>query len=191
MKIGYARVSTADQDTASQLDVLRAAGCDVIYQEKASTRTHRRPELEKALAALNVGDVFTVCRFDRAARSVIDLVRIVAAIEEKGANIVSLTQAIDTTTATGRMFFNVTAAFAELERDTIRERTLAGLATARKNGRVGGRPRRLRPEQIEQAAKLIDNGEEVTAVARSFNVARSTMNAALARYRAETATPTT
>lgn len=184
MKIGYARVSTADQNTAAQLAALEAAGCAPIFQETITTRSKNRPELEKALAALNAGDTLIVWRFDRLARSVADLLDIVQRIEAKGAHFASLSEQIDTNSSTGRAMFHIVAAFAQLERDVIRERTLAGLAAARAAGRIGGRPRALTAQQVEQAGRLIEGGESVPAVARSFKVAASTLRLALERHRA-------
>lgn len=183
MKIGYARVSTSDQTTAAQLAALEAAGCNKVYQEKASTRARMRPELDQALAALNAGDVLVIWRFDRLARSVADMVRIVEQIETNGAHFTSLTEQIDTTTPTGRAMFHIAAAFAQLERDVTRERTMAGLAAARAAGRTGGRPRALTRQQIVQAFQLVTGGQSIRAVARTFKVAPSTLSKALDAHR--------
>lgn len=179
MKIGYARVSTSDQNNTAQLVALEGAGCSAIYQEKASTRARQRPELEKALADLQSGDTLMTWRFDRLARGVADMVRIVERIEGKGAHFASLTEQIDTNTPTGRAMFHIAAAFAQLERDVTRERTIAGLAAARSAGRIGGRPRALTRQQIDQACQLIEGGQSVASVARSFKVATSTMRLAI------------
>ena len=181
-RIGYARVSTDEQTTAAQLHQLKAAGCEIIFQEQASG-AGKRPELAKALDALTAGAALVVWRFDRLGRSLPDLLQIVERIEQEGAHLVSLTEQIDTGSSAGRMVFHVMAALAQFERDLIRERTKAGLEAARAEGRIGGRPKALTPEKIRQAVKLIEAGESPTRVARSFKVGASTLRAALARLR--------
>lgn len=183
MKIGYARVSTADQTTAAQLHALEQAQCSSIYQDKAGG-TAKRPELERALAVLNAGDVLTVWRFDRLARSLPDLLRIVTAIEAKGAHLASITEQIDTSSPAGRVMFHIMGALAQFERDIIRERTNAGLAAARSAGRTGGRPRALTPAQVRHAAELVEGGQSVPAVARTLKVAPATLRTAIAAHRA-------
>jgi DNA invertase Pin-like site-specific DNA recombinase len=143
MKIGYARVSTQDQDLALQLDALQAAGCGKIYKEKMTGSTRDRPELQKLLDQLREGDVVVIWKLDRLARSLKDLVNLVNEIQEKGGALHSLNDQIDTTTPHGKFTFHVFAALAEFERDIIRERTKAGLTAARARGRVGGRPKGL------------------------------------------------
>ena len=180
--IGYARVSTDDQTTAAQLHALELAGCNPIYQDTAGG-TAKRPELAKALDALQVGQRLTVWRFDRLGRSLPDLLQIVERIEQAGAHLISLTEAIDTSSSAGRMVFHVMGALAQFERDLIRERTKAGLEAARAAGQRLGRPSALTRAQIRQAAKLIEGGERPPEVARSFGVGASTLRAALARER--------
>ncbi len=143
MKIGYARVSTQDQDLALQLDALNEAGCEQTYQEKITGSTKERPQLQKMLEHLREGDVIVIWKLDRLARSLKDLVDLVTQIQENGASFQSLNDQIDTTTAHGKFTFHVFAALAEFERDIIRERTKAGLAAARARGRKGGRPKGL------------------------------------------------
>jgi DNA invertase Pin-like site-specific DNA recombinase len=143
MKIGYARVSTQDQDLSLQLDALQAAGCGKIYKEKMTGSTRERPELQKLLDQLREGDVVVIWKLDRLARSLKDLVNLVNEIQEKGGALYSLNDQIDTTTPHGKFTFHVFAALAEFERDIIRERTKAGLTAARARGRVGGRPKGL------------------------------------------------
>jgi DNA invertase Pin-like site-specific DNA recombinase len=138
MKIGYARVSTQDQDLSLQLDALQAAGCGKIYKEKMTGSTRERPELQKLLDQLREGDVVVIWKLDRLARSLKDLVNLVNEIQEKGGALHSLNDQIDTTTPHGKFTFHVFAALAEFERDIIRERTKAGLTAAR--ARAGGRP---------------------------------------------------
>jgi len=187
MNLGYARVSTDDQDTASQLAKLEAVKVDRIYQDTGSG-LGARPELEKALEALEQGDTLTVYRFDRLARSLPDLLRVVQIIEDKKAHLVSLSEKIDTSTSMGRVMFHIIGAFAQFERDIISERTRAGLESARKAGRIGGRPRALTVKQIDHAIMLIDQqGELAKDVARSLRVSASTLRGAIKRRRDELA----
>jgi DNA invertase Pin-like site-specific DNA recombinase len=137
MKIGYARVSTQDQELALQLDALEQAGCEKIYQEKVSGVAKARPQLEALLEHLRKEDVVVVWKLDRLARSLKDLVSLVNQIQEKGASFQSVGDQIDTTSAHGKFTFHIFASLAEFERDIIRERTKAGLAAARARGRVG------------------------------------------------------
>ncbi|UOQ75107.1 recombinase family protein (plasmid) [Hymenobacter cellulosilyticus] len=146
MNIGYARVSTRDQNLELQLDALQKAGCDIIFQEKVSGVSKARPELDKLLASLRTGDTVTIYKLDRLGRSLKHLLDMVAELEFKGVGLVSLTDAINTTSAQGRLVFNLFASLAEFERELIRERTTAGLAAARARGRVGGRRRGLSDE---------------------------------------------
>lgn len=143
MKIGYARVSTQDQELGLQLDALEQEGCEKIYQEKVSGAAKARPQLEGLLEHLRKGDVVVVWKLDRLARSLKDLVSLVNQIQEKGASFRSVNDQIDTTSAHGKFTFHIFASLAEFERDIIRERTKAGLAAARARGRVGGRPKGL------------------------------------------------
>lgn len=181
-KIGYARVSTDEQTTAAQMHALREAGCTTIFQEQASG-AGKRPELARALDALTVSSSLVVWRFDRLGRSLPDLLQIVERIEQEGAHLVSLTEAIDTSSSAGRMVFHVMGALAQFERDLIRERTKAGLVAAKAAGQQLGRPRALSAAQIRQAARLIEAGERPPEVARSFGVGASTLRAALAKSR--------
>jgi DNA invertase Pin-like site-specific DNA recombinase len=143
MKIGYARVSTQEQDLALQLDALKDAECTQIYREKITGAKRERPELQKMLEHLREGDVIVIWKLDRLARSLKDLVKLVNQIQDKGAALLSLNDQIDTTTPHGKFTFHVFAALSEFERDIIRERTKAGLAAARARGRRGGRPKGL------------------------------------------------
>ena len=141
--VAYARVSTEDQNLDLQTDALKAAGCTKVFVEHASGGNRERPQLAKALAYCRKGDVFTVWKMDRAARSVKHLIEIVEDLKARGVEFRSLNDAIDTTTAAGTLMFVIFAAFAEFERNVIRERTMAGLAAARARGRIGGRPRKV------------------------------------------------
>jgi DNA invertase Pin-like site-specific DNA recombinase len=155
MNIGYARVSTRDQNLALQLDALTKAGCEIIFQEQASGATKARPELDRLLASLRKGDTVTIYKLDRLGRSLKHLLDMVAELEFRGVGLVSLTDAINTTSAQGRLVFNLFASLAEFERELIRERTHAGLASARARGRVGGRQRGL-SEQAERTAIIAE-----------------------------------
>lgn len=146
MNIGYARVSTRDQNLELQLDALVKAECELVYQEKASGAQATRPELDKLLAQLRKGDTVYIYKLDRLGRSLRHLLTLVADFEKRGVGLVSLTDAINTTSAQGRLVFNLFASLAEFERELIRERTHAGLASARARGRVGGRSRGLSEE---------------------------------------------
>ena len=178
MLIGYARVSTQDQSPALQLDALKAAGCERIFVEKASGAQRDRPELKSALdfARGDTGDVLVVWKLDRLARSLSQLIDTVDLLERRGIGFRSLTEAIDTTSAGGRLVFHMFGAMAEFERSIIRERTRAGLDAARARGRVGGRPPSLSPKDIAAAKAMLKDPEiTVTEVAKRLKVAPSTL----------------
>jgi DNA invertase Pin-like site-specific DNA recombinase len=143
MKIGYARVSTEEQNLDLQLDALTKAGCEKIYQEKVSGMKTHRVELSKLLVHLRAGDVLVIWKLDRLGRSLQHLVELTHELLEKEVGLQSLSDPIDTTTAQGRLVFNIFASLAQFERDLIRERTMAGLASARTRGRLGGRKKGL------------------------------------------------
>jgi DNA invertase Pin-like site-specific DNA recombinase len=143
MLIGYARVSTGEQETAAQVAALKAAGCERIYREKASGGRWDRPELHRLLDQLRKGDVLIVWKLDRLSRSLRDVLTIMERLTEAKAGFRSLTEAIDTTTAAGRMMMQMVGAFSEFERAMLRERTRAGLEAARREGRIGGRRPKL------------------------------------------------
>jgi DNA invertase Pin-like site-specific DNA recombinase len=178
MLIGYARVSTQDQTPALQLDALKAAGCERIFVEKASGAQRDRPELKAALdyARENAGDAIVVWKLDRLARSLSQLIETADLLEQRGIGFKSLTEALDTTSAGGRLVFHVFGAMAEFERSIIRERTQAGLAAARARGRTGGRPPSLSTKDVALAkAMLSDPDITMTDVAKRLNVAPSTL----------------
>ncbi|MBV9511755.1 MAG: recombinase family protein [Caulobacteraceae bacterium] len=178
MLIGYARVSTQDQTPALQLDALKAAGCERIFMEKASGAQRDRPELKAALDYLrkDVGDILVVWKLDRLARSLSQLIDTADVLEKQGVGLRSLTEAIDTTSAGGRLVFHVFGAMAEFERSIIRERTKAGLEAARARGRTGGRPPALSAKDVAAAkAMLTDPQITVSEVARRMKVAPSTL----------------
>lgn len=156
MRIGYARVSTQEQNLDRQLDNLRAAGCTKIYQEKMTgTRTHR-PEYDKMLDALRPGDVLVVDSFSRLSRSTKDLLEVVDRLTAADVQLVSLKENLDTTTATGRMMLTMLSALSQFERDLIAERTTDGLKAARARGRVGGRPKAGSPQTKAAALAMYD-----------------------------------
>jgi DNA invertase Pin-like site-specific DNA recombinase len=187
MLLGYARVSTDDQDTAAQIAALEAAGCERIFKEKASGGRWDRPQLQKLLEQLRPGDVLVVWKLDRLSRSLKDLLHLMERVDDAGAGFRSVTEAIDTTTPAGRMMMQMVGAFAEFEREMIRERTRAGLDTARQRGRIGGRPRSLDPEQEQEAVRMVISGQKSGAeVARLFRVHPSTVSRAVAKHLALT-----
>ncbi len=175
-RVGYARVSTNDQNPAMQLDALRASGCSQVYQEAASGKDTDRPELAYCLKALRAGDTLVVWRLDRLGRSLSDLVRVVGQLEDHGVAFESLTEKIETSSATGRLVFHVFAALSEFERNLIQERTHAGLAAARARGRVGGRKPKLNAKQIREIkALLADPAAQVQDIAKRYGVSRTTL----------------
>lgn len=174
--IGYARVSTSEQDHALQLAALAAAGCTRVFTETASGALRDRPELARVLDYLREGDTLVVWKLDRLGRSIGHLIEIVTGLGERGVGFRSLTEGFDTTTSGGKLIFHVMAALAEFERDVIRERTVAGLAAARAEGRVGGRPAKLTGPKLAHARELADAGQHtVTAIAEIVGVSRATL----------------
>lgn len=179
MHFGYARVSTDDQHLHLQTDALTRAGCERIFQEKVSGATADRPELTKLLEQLRAGDTITVWKLDRLGRSTKHLIELINLFAEKGVGFRAIHSPIDTTTATGKFTFVLFAALAELERETIRERTHAGLAAARARGRTGGRKRGLTPDKLTKAplAKTLyeANVHSVDNIARQLGVGKATL----------------
>jgi len=185
MLVGYARVSTQDQDPAYQLEALKQAGCERIFKEKASGAQRDRPELGAALDYMRKSDTLVVWRLDRLARSIKQLIETVEDLGERGIGFRSLTEAIDTTTSGGRLVFHIFAALAEFERQIIRERTMAGLEAARARGRTGGRPPALSESDLAAARALLRDPEiTVSDVARRLGVVPSTLYRHLPRARA-------
>lgn len=175
-RIGYARVSTDDQNLDLQRDALLKAGCGTIYEEAASGKSADRPELEQCRKALRAGDTLVVWRLDRLGRSLPDLVQIVAELEQRGVGFESLTEKIETDSAAGRLVFHVFAALSEFERNLIRERTQAGLAAARARGRAGGRKPKLDDKQVREIRRLMtDPTIPVSQIAKSYKVSRTTI----------------
>ena len=183
MRIGYARVSTDDQSTSLQLDALKSAGCEQLFQEKISGKSKDRPELEVCLKVLREGDTLVVWRLDRLGRSLEHLVQIVHELEDRKIGFQSLTESIDTTNAGGKLIFHIFAALAEFERNLIRERTIAGLKAARARGRIGGRKAKLtNADTRKAAAMLLDPLVTKTEVAKHFGISRVTLNSALVKH---------
>lgn len=179
MIIGYARVSTDDQNLDSQKDALSAAGAEKVFADRISGSKRARPELDKMLEQLRDGDVVTVTKYDRLARSLKDLLEIVEAIRERGAGFRSLAEDIDTTTPAGRLVFHVFASIAQFERERISERTREGLASARKRGRIGGRPPALSAAQKDEVRRMRDEEQRaISEIARLFKVSERTVRRA-------------
>jgi DNA invertase Pin-like site-specific DNA recombinase len=176
MLVGYARVSTQDQDLSLQLDALHAAGCDKVYTEKASGAQRDRPQLQAALEYMRGKDTLIVWKLDRLARSLKQLIETVEELGERGIGLRSLTESLDTTTSGGTLVFHLFAALAEFERSMIRERTRSGLQAARRRGRVGGRPPALTSQDLAAAKALLRDPEiTVDQVAKRLGVAPSTL----------------
>jgi DNA invertase Pin-like site-specific DNA recombinase len=169
-------VSTDDQTLDSQIDALKGAGAERIFQEKKTGKNRNREELKKLLEHLRDSDVIIVTKYDRLARSLRDLIDIVEAIRERGAGFRSLGEDIDTTTSTGRLIFHVFGSIAEFERERIVERTKEGLEAARRRGRVGGRPSALNKDQKDEVRRMRDEEKRpVAEIARIFGVSRQTI----------------
>jgi DNA invertase Pin-like site-specific DNA recombinase len=175
MLIGYARVSTQDQNLSLQLEALNKAGCELVIDDKISGRRLERPGLVKALDKLRKGDTLVVWKLDRLGRSVKGLVDLVNGLNDQGVHLKSLTDAIDTSTSSGRFFFHVMASLAQMERELTAERTRAGLEIAKQLGRRGGRKRKMTESKIESAKKLIANGVRPSEVAQNLCVSIPTL----------------
>ncbi len=181
MKIGYARVSTEEQNLDLQRQALQAVGCETIFEDHGvSGSAKERPGLAKALAKAASGDMLVVWKLDRLGRSLPHLIEAMDGLREAGIGFCSLQEQIDTTSAGGRFYFHMLAALAEFERELISERTRAGMAAAKRNGKHIGRPRKLTPHQVTHARELIKSGMETrAAVAALFGVNVATLRRAL------------
>jgi len=174
--IGYARVSTEEQSFDSQLDEFKKLNCCRVFSEKVSGAKTERPELQKCLEYLRAGDTLVITKLDRLARSLKDLLEIINRLEAEEKNIIILDMGIDTSTAQGKLVFQIFGAIAEFERALIRERTRAGLNSARARGRLGGRKLIMTPEKIETARKLLaDESISPATVAKQLGISRATL----------------
>ena len=177
--IGYARVSTADQNPDLQRDALAAAGCARVFEDEASGARADRPGLGQALDYVRDGDILVVWKLDRLGRSLPHLIETVGSLAARGVGFRSLTEAIDTTTPGGRLVFHLFGALGEFERDLIRERTRAGLAAAAARGRKGGRKPVATPERIDRARAMIARGLSVREAAARLRIGKTALYAAL------------
>jgi DNA invertase Pin-like site-specific DNA recombinase len=175
MLIGYARVSSSDQNLDLQIDELSKAGCSKIYSDKMSGINKNRPGLDEAISHLRKKDTFVIWKLDRLGRNLKGLIDFVGRLEKKGVHFKSLTDGIDTTTPAGRFFFHVMASLAQMERELLIERTRAGLDAAKKRGRIGGRKRSMTPSKVEAAKKLLDQGMPARDVANNLGVSIPTL----------------
>lgn len=181
MLIGYARISTDDQNLALQHDALTAAGCEKIYEDRISGARAERPGLALALEVARAGDTLIVWRLDRLGRSLKDLIAFAEQLEQRKVGLKSLKEALDTTSSGGRLIFHMFGALAEFERDLIRERTRAGLSAARARGRLGGRPKLLTPEKRKLAVQLYRAKEHsIAEICRLMGISKPTLYSYLA-----------
>jgi len=184
MLIGYARVSTDDQNLNLQRDALQQAGCSRIYEDRLSGAKVARPGLEKALEMAREGDVLVVWRLDRLGRSLKDLIGMVETLSERGIELHSLTEALTTTSSSGKLIFHLFGALAEFERNLIRERTQAGLKAARARGRKGGRPKALEPAKRRLALKLYDERQHtIEEICQMMGISKPTLYSYIAEAR--------
>lgn len=180
--IGYARVSTEEQHLDLQYDALRAAGCEVIYEDRGvSGAVAARPGLRRAIRALRPGDVLIVWRLDRLGRSLQNLIETMGQLQARGVGFHSVQEQIDTTSPAGRFYLHMLAALAEFERELIRDRTKAGMAAARARGVRLGRPPKLSPDKLTETLRRTEAGEPLEAVADDFGVSVVTLKRALRR----------
>ena len=175
MLIGYARVSTQDQNLELQNSALKEVGCEQFYQDKLSGSRIHRPGLEQALSALRKNDTLVVWKLDRLGRSVKGLIDLINDLHKKNIHFKSITDNVDTTTVSGRFFFHMMASLAQMERELIAERTKAGLAAAKAKGRVGGRKRKMTKSKVESAKKLLANGIPPKEVAQNLGISIPTL----------------
>jgi DNA invertase Pin-like site-specific DNA recombinase len=177
MKFGYGRVSTRDQDTGAQHDALLAAGVveKNIFVEKISTRIRYRPELEAVRKVMRSGDELVVTKVDRLARSLLDLITIADELRAEGITLTVLSGTFNRDDPMGEAFFQMTGVFAQLERDLIRQRTLEGLAHAKKNGKVGGAKPKLSPAKAREVQRMFAAGRPAPEIAELFNISRASV----------------
>ncbi len=176
MKIGYMRVSTNDQSTDLQEDALKKDGCNQIFSDTASGAKTDRPGLEEALSFLRKGDTLVVWKLDRLGRSLKHLIEVVILLNEREIYFKSLQESIDTSTSGGKLIFHVFGALAEFEQDIIRERTKAGLDSARARGRVGGRPKKLDDKKVALAkSMMVDHSNSISDICDTLGVSKATL----------------
>lgn len=182
MLIGYARVSTRDQNLDLQLDKLREAGCEKIFSDKASGVREDRPGLAEAIAYARSGDTLTVWKLDRLGRTMKSLIRFVDDLRESGVEFKSINEGLDTSTPGGRFTFHILGALAQMEAELVKERTMAGLQASRARGKLGGRPKKITPDQLVMARTLMTNPDlTMEQIARQLGVGKSTLYRELAR----------
>jgi len=179
MKYGYARVSTDDQNPAMQLAALKKAGCKSVFKDEITGAILKRPALDRCLKTLQPGDTLIVWKLDRLGRSVRDLIHLLDGFKRDGIKFVSLTEAIDTETPTGRAMWQMIGVLAELERSLIGERTRAGVKAAKKRGVKFGRKTKVTPDRLAHARKLINQGQTPTDAAKIMGIGRTTLYRAL------------
>ncbi len=185
MIFGYIRVSKDEQNYDLQTDALKKAGCEEIFKEKISGASKHRPEFEKLINHLRKDDVVVVWRIDRLGRTTLELIKLMVEFREKGVEFKSLTEGIDTTTSMGRVWFMLSAVFAENEREIIRERSRAGIEAARARGKVGGRPKGLPKEAIAKAstaAILYKEGRSISQIRESLKIGSNSTVYSYLRY---------
>lgn len=195
MKIGYARVSTQEQNLSLQVDALNQAGCEKIYQEKVSGSLADRPELTRLLEVIRVSDTLVIWKLDRLGRSLAHLVELVSGLEDRQIGLLSLNDPVDTTTPQGRLEFRIFASLAEFEREVIRERTMAGLASARRRGQRLGRPKGL-SKTAQQTARVAESLYRyklfsVEQIARDLSISKTTLYKYLRQRGVQINAPTT
>ena len=184
MLIGYARISTDDQNLNLQRDALQAAGCTQIYEDRIGGATGARPGLQQALSVARAGDVLVVWRLDRLGRSLKDLIAMVETLSSRDIELQSLTEAISTNTNSGQLIFHLFGALAQFERNLIRERTSAGLKAARARGRLGGRPKTLEPAKRRLAVKLYDERQyTIHEICQMMGISKPTLYNYIAEVR--------
>lgn len=175
MLVGYARVSTQEQNLDAQLSALKKMGCERLYHDQLSGKRANRPGLTLALEVLRENDTLVVWKLDRLGRTVKGLIELVNRLHGKRAHFKSITDQVDTSTPSGRFFFHIMASLAQMERELLAERTKAGLAAAKANGRVGGRKRKMTKSKIESAKKLLSAGLLPKDIAKNLGVSISTL----------------